>query len=306
MWVAAAAMALGGAVIGGIVWREASQHRRLPCPCWLAWMLENPYTAAVAGSLTLLDRAGVEAGMRVLDVGAGPGRVAIPAAERVGPLGEVVAVDVQQAMLDQLRIRAGARGLQNVRAVCGAFESMSNPADVAPSSFDRALLVTVLGEIPDRGNALKTIHDALREGGVLSVTEFLPDPHFMSRASVGAPRRVRRLPVRSRIRLACRFHHKLQEASVILTYVPYIEQPSISLGPITIHAFGVIVAAAVLAGLKIGERRFGTLGLNRELGERMAWWAIVGGFLGAHLFSVIFYFPRSSRKIRSSCSCRSR
>lgn len=73
--------------------------------------------------------------------------------------------------------------------------------------------------------------------------------------------------------------------------VPFFQQPSISIGPLTIHAFGVIVAAAVVAGTAIGARRFVRLGLDRKLGERLAWWAIVGGFLGAHLFSVLFYFP---------------
>src|SRR5689334_13917696 len=74
--------------------------------------------------------------------------------------------------------------------------------------------------------------------------------------------------------------------------IPYFPQPSLTLGPFTIHAFGVIVAAAVLIGLVAGARRFRHLGLDVTLGERMGWWAIVGGFLGAHFFSVIFYFPR--------------
>ncbi|GMV09903.1 MAG: hypothetical protein AMXMBFR55_16370 [Gemmatimonadota bacterium] len=74
--------------------------------------------------------------------------------------------------------------------------------------------------------------------------------------------------------------------------IPYIEQPSVSIGPLTIHAFGAIVAAAVYAGLAIGARRFTGVGLDRALGERLAWWAVVGGFLGAHLFSVLFYFPQ--------------
>lgn len=73
--------------------------------------------------------------------------------------------------------------------------------------------------------------------------------------------------------------------------VPFVEQPSISIGLLTIHAFGVIVAAAVYAGLFIGGRRFTRLGLDRALGERLGWWVVVGGFLGAHLFSVLFYFP---------------
>ena len=73
--------------------------------------------------------------------------------------------------------------------------------------------------------------------------------------------------------------------------IPYFEQPSVALGPLTIHAFGVIVAAAAFTGLLVGERRFARVGLDRELGERMAWWIVVAGFVGAHLFSVLLYFP---------------
>ena len=73
--------------------------------------------------------------------------------------------------------------------------------------------------------------------------------------------------------------------------VPYFQQPSISLGPITIAAFGVIVSGAVLAGLEIGRRRFRNLGLDSARGEGIGWYAIIGGFLGAHIFSVLFYFP---------------
>jgi phosphatidylglycerol:prolipoprotein diacylglycerol transferase len=73
--------------------------------------------------------------------------------------------------------------------------------------------------------------------------------------------------------------------------IPYFEQPSFSLGPLSIHAFGLIVAASVFIGLMIAERRFDRLGLDRAIGDRMAWWLIAGGFLGAHLFAVIFYFP---------------
>jgi phosphatidylglycerol:prolipoprotein diacylglycerol transferase len=73
--------------------------------------------------------------------------------------------------------------------------------------------------------------------------------------------------------------------------LPYFEQPSISLGPITITAFGAIVSGAVLAGLEIGRRRFRNRGLDPAHGEALGWYAIVGGFLGAHIFSVLFYFP---------------
>lgn len=73
--------------------------------------------------------------------------------------------------------------------------------------------------------------------------------------------------------------------------IPYAEQPSISIGPVTIAAFGVIVASAVLVGLRLGAWRFKRLKLDQAIGERLAGWAMMCGFVGAHLFSVLFYFP---------------
>ena len=74
-------------------------------------------------------------------------------------------------------------------------------------------------------------------------------------------------------------------------YIPYLEQPSLQLGPVTIHAFGVIVAGSVLVGLEIARRRFAAMALDPVVGQALAWWTLVGGFVGAHLFSVLLYFP---------------
>ena len=73
--------------------------------------------------------------------------------------------------------------------------------------------------------------------------------------------------------------------------IPYLTQPTVHLGPVTIAAFGVIVAISVFVGLQLGARRFAALGLDRGVGEGLAWWVIAGGFLGAHLFAVLLYFP---------------
>jgi phosphatidylglycerol---prolipoprotein diacylglyceryl transferase len=74
--------------------------------------------------------------------------------------------------------------------------------------------------------------------------------------------------------------------------IPYFEQPMWQLGPITIAAFGVIVATAVFVGLTLGGWRFRKLGLDPKTGEGLAWYVVVCGFLGAHFFSVLLYFPR--------------
>jgi len=165
------------ALIGtGFWWR----YRSVACPARFAWLLENPYMKAVAGADAILDRVGLQPGMRVLDVGCGPGRLTLPAAARVGPEGEVIALDIQPAMLVKLEARARSAGIDNIRLV----EAGAGQGAVAPEAFDRALLVTVLGEIPDPAAALAEIDGALKAGGILSVTEVIPDPHYTRRDTV--------------------------------------------------------------------------------------------------------------------------
>lgn len=132
----------------------------------------------------LLDRAGVAPGMRVLDAGCGPGRLTIPAAERVGAEGEVVALDVQEAMLTLVRHNVASRGLTNVRTVLGGLESVTTISGLAAGTFDRALLVAVLGEVPNRESALLALRAALKPGGILSITEVIPDPHYQTSGTV--------------------------------------------------------------------------------------------------------------------------
>jgi phosphatidylglycerol:prolipoprotein diacylglycerol transferase len=78
--------------------------------------------------------------------------------------------------------------------------------------------------------------------------------------------------------------------------IPYFKQPSLSLGPITIHAFGVLVATAVWVGFKIFNKRAIAAGLDPRLGERLFMWALIGGFIGAHLVDRLVYFPDRTLK----------
>ncbi len=168
------------AIIGGLAWRAASKRRAMPCPTWLAPLLENPYVKAVAGAEVLLDRARLEPGMKVLDVGAGPGRLTLPAAARVGPAGKVVAIDLQEKMVQRLRERTATLGIKNVELKVADV----GQSELKESAYDRAFLVTVLGEILDPGQALQKIYGALKDGGILSVTEVFPDPHYQRRSVV--------------------------------------------------------------------------------------------------------------------------
>jgi len=77
--------------------------------------------------------------------------------------------------------------------------------------------------------------------------------------------------------------------------IPYFEQPAWQIGPLSIHAFGVTVAAALSIGITIAGRRFARFGLDPVVGQRLGSWVLLGGIAGAHLFSVLFYFPSKVR-----------
>jgi ubiquinone/menaquinone biosynthesis C-methylase UbiE len=153
-----------------------------PFPASKAWVLDNPPVRAMANRLAR--RLPIEPGMRVVDVGCGPGRLTIPAARIVGDEGEVLAVDLQPEMLAIVGRRAAAAGLRQVRTL----EAAAGSARLEAGRYDLALLSFVLGEVPaeSRRAAIREIATALRPGGCLAVLEGLFDPHRQSREAVVA------------------------------------------------------------------------------------------------------------------------
>jgi phosphatidylglycerol:prolipoprotein diacylglycerol transferase len=73
--------------------------------------------------------------------------------------------------------------------------------------------------------------------------------------------------------------------------IPYFEQPVLSIGPLEITLFSVLVVLAAAVGVVVVRRHARRRGLDPLLGERLAVWALVGGFLGAHLVDRLAYFP---------------
>ncbi|MDB4969592.1 MAG: Prolipoprotein diacylglyceryl transferase [Myxococcales bacterium] len=71
-----------------------------------------------------------------------------------------------------------------------------------------------------------------------------------------------------------------------------IEFPSIPfpiIGKLTIHAFGILVAIGIIVGLRLTKVRGRELGLVDERVDSMVTWALVIGFIVAHLFDVFAY-----------------
>jgi len=118
--------------------------------------------------------------MHVLDAGCGPGRLTVPIAQAVGPEGTVFAMDIQPDMLRRAQAKAGDASVSNVKFLLGGLGAGQLPH----AAFDRACLVTVLGEIPDKNAALKEIYASLKPGGFLLINEVIGDPHYQSLGKV--------------------------------------------------------------------------------------------------------------------------
>ena len=109
----------------------------------------------------------VAAGDTAIDFGCGPGFFTLPMAEMVGPGGRVVAVDLQAAMLERLRLRAERAGLSSRITLhrCAADSVGDLPA------ADVALAFYMVHEVPDVKRFLGEVAGALRPGARFLLVE---------------------------------------------------------------------------------------------------------------------------------------
>jgi len=168
-------------IIIALVWRLASRKYAIPCPVWMKGLLDPPFNQGISPrTQKTIQRLALDPGMKVLDAGCGPGRLTLPMAKITGPYGEVTALDIQEGMLLEAQKRAREAGLTNIRFLQVAL----GQGTLEHNYFDRAVLVTVIGEIPDREAAVGEIFRSLKPGGILLVEETIRDPHFQTRGTV--------------------------------------------------------------------------------------------------------------------------
>jgi SAM-dependent methyltransferase len=113
----------------------------------------------------LLD-AGLETGMRILDVGCGVGDVSFLAARLVGPGGEVVGLDQSSRAIETASQRAQDLGATNVRFVVGDAGAMQ-----LDESFDAAIGRSVLQFSSDPTAMLRKVATYVRPGGIIAFQE---------------------------------------------------------------------------------------------------------------------------------------
>ncbi len=171
-----------GTVAGFQVSLRAAQNvQPHPMPHQFAALLEHPMRLQYLDPAEILVMYGISAEMTVLDLGCGTGLFARPAAHMVGERGRVHAVDAQRAMLAATEHGAHAEGVSSRITLhhAGAYE-LPLPDD----SVDLAILVSTIGEIPDKPAALSELRRVLKGGARLGISEELLNPAYVLAGSV--------------------------------------------------------------------------------------------------------------------------
>ena len=117
-----------------------------------------------------LDAARVRDGTHVLDVATGTGDAAIAAADRVGPRGRVVAIDISAPMLREAMVKAAGRPIEFA-------ESDAQSLPYPDASFDSIVCLFGLMFIPDKIAALVGFRRLLRPAGRVAAASWNKPTH---------------------------------------------------------------------------------------------------------------------------------
>ena len=145
------------------------------CPWWGGYFIDNRFRRWLHQPERILQPY-LRPSMNILDFGCGMGFFSIAAARLTGPSGRVIAVDLQQRMLDVLRRRADKAG------VGPQIQTHQCPADrlLLDEAFDFGLAFYSAHEAPDPPRLFREIHALLVVGAKFLLVE--PVGHVTAKA----------------------------------------------------------------------------------------------------------------------------
>ena len=172
----------GAVLLWQALFRISRKLNHSPAPPFIGRFLDSGLRRWVQPPDKLIERSGIKPGMTAMDLGCGSGAFATFVARAVGEQGKVYAVDIQSEMLRQLERKLAEPENKDITNI-ELRQASAYELPFEDGTIDLIYMVAVLMEIPDSGKALREIKRVLKPGGIMAVTEFLPDPDYPLRST---------------------------------------------------------------------------------------------------------------------------
>ena len=145
------------------------ETNRKTCPVWLGYGLNSGVRKLIHKPYKILERH-IKKGMTVTDIGTGMGFMTLPMATMVGETGKVIAVDIQEGMLNRVEELAKYKGLDNNIVTVQCRRESLELKEYA-DTIEFALMFMMVHEVQDKRRLFQDVCEAMITKGILLIAE---------------------------------------------------------------------------------------------------------------------------------------
>ena len=141
-------------------------HKRLVCPMGVAGLLDSKFRRLFHNPHQIL-KAYIRKNMTALDIGCGPGVFSIAIAQLLEGTGKVIAVDMQDGMLDIIQRKIAGTPYEKIISLHKCSPDSINVQE----KVDFALMFYMVHEVPNKEHLFQEVLPLIKEDGLVMVVE---------------------------------------------------------------------------------------------------------------------------------------